>query len=84
MAYHLGIDLGGTNIAVGLLDESFKIIAKEKCPTRTERDISEIMDDMGKLCNTLMENNNLTPDDIAYIGKINTFFGDCGYNMLCV
>ena len=44
--YYIGVDLGGTNIAVGLLDESFKIIAKEKCPTKTERDISEIMDDM--------------------------------------
>lgn len=66
--YYIGVDLGGTNIAVGLLDESFKIIAKEKCPTRTERDISEIMDDMGKLCNTLIEKNNLTPNDIAYIG----------------
>lgn len=66
--YYIGVDLGGTNIAVGLLDESFKIIAKEKCPTRTERDISEIMDDMAALCNALMEKNNLTPDDVAYIG----------------
>ena len=66
--YYIGVDLGGTNIAVGLLDKDFKIIAKEKCPTRTERDISEIMDDMGKLCKTLMDNNSLTPDDIAYIG----------------
>ena len=66
--YYIGVDLGGTNIAVGLLDENFKIIAKEKCPTKTERDISEIMDDMGKLCNTLIEKNKLTPNDIAYIG----------------
>ncbi len=66
--YYIGVDLGGTNIAVGLLDKDFKIIAKEKCPTRTERDISEIMDDMGALCNTLIKNNGLTSDDIAYIG----------------
>lgn len=66
--YYIGVDLGGTNIAVGLLDKDFKIIAKEKCPTRTERDISEIMDDMGALCNRLIEKQGLTPDDIAYIG----------------
>lgn len=66
--YYIGVDLGGTNIAVGLLNEDFEIIAKEKCPTRTERDISEIMDDMGKLCNTLIDKNGLTADDIAYIG----------------
>lgn len=66
--YYIGVDLGGTNIAVGLLDKDFKIIAKEKCPTKTEREISEIMDDMGELCNTLIKNNGLTADDIAYIG----------------
>ena len=33
--YYIGVDLGGTNIAVGLLDKDFKIIAKEKCPTKT-------------------------------------------------
>ena len=66
--YYIGVDLGGTNIAVGLLNEKFEIIAKEKCPTRTERNISEIMDDMGALCKALMDKNNLTPDDIAYIG----------------
>lgn len=66
--YYIGVDLGGTNIAVGLLNENFEIIAKEKCPTRTERDISEIMDDMASLCKALMDKNNLTADDIAYIG----------------
>lgn len=66
--FYIGVDLGGTNIAVGLLDENFKIIAKEKCPTKTEREISAIMDDMGALCNTLIKNNGLTPNDIAYIG----------------
>ncbi len=66
--YYIGVDLGGTNIAVGLLDESFKIIAKEKCPTKTERPLNEIMDDMGGLCKALMDKNNLTPADISYIG----------------
>ena len=66
--YYIGVDLGGTNIAVGLLDENFKIVAKEKCPTKTERDISEIMDDMANLCKALIEKNNLTAADIAYIG----------------
>ena len=66
--YYIGVDLGGTNIAVGLLDKDFKILEKVKCPTKTEREISEIMDDMGALCNTLIKNNGLTADDIAYIG----------------
>ena len=28
--YYLGIDLGGTNIAVGVVDESYQIIARAK------------------------------------------------------
>ena len=28
MAYYLGIDLGGTNIAVGVVDENYQIIGR--------------------------------------------------------
>ena len=31
--YYIGIDLGGTNIAVGIVDESFKIVKKGSTPT---------------------------------------------------
>lgn len=37
--YHIGIDLGGTNIAVGIVDDSGKIIAKDSIPTYAERDV---------------------------------------------
>lgn len=66
--FYIGVDLGGTNIAVGLLNDEFEIIAKEKCPTDIDRGLKAMMDDMGALCNTLMQKNGLTPDDIAYIG----------------
>ena len=28
--YYLGVDLGGTNIAIGLVDENLKIVLKDK------------------------------------------------------
>ena len=31
--YHLAIDLGGTNIAVGVVDENFKIVGRGKMKT---------------------------------------------------
>lgn len=34
MAYYLGIDLGGTNIAVGVVDENYQIIGRGKNKTR--------------------------------------------------
>ena len=30
MAYYLGIDLGGTNIAVGVVDENYVILGRGK------------------------------------------------------
>ena len=33
MKYYIGIDLGDTNIAAGLVNESFEIVASTSCPT---------------------------------------------------
>lgn len=32
---YIGIDLGGTNIAVGLVSEEGKIIIQDSCPTNS-------------------------------------------------
>jgi glucokinase len=66
--YNIGIDLGGTNIAIGIVDENYKIVLKDKVPTRTERPTSEIIDDMANLCKSLVERLNITFDDIGYAG----------------
>ena len=34
--YTIGVDLGGTNIAVGICDDSLKIIDKASVPTGAE------------------------------------------------
>lgn len=44
--YYLGIDLGGTNIVAGVVDENYKIIAKESCKTNVPRPEEDICDDM--------------------------------------
>lgn len=66
--YYLGVDLGGTNIKVGLVDKDLKIISKNKLPTRAQRTACEIVDDIAILCRSLIEENNITFDDIEYIG----------------
>ena len=35
--YRIGIDLGGTNIAAGLVDEQHRIVARCSLPTGAER-----------------------------------------------
>lgn len=66
--YYLGIDLGGTNIAIGIVDENYKIVLKDKVPTKKERPTAEIIDDMARLCASLVERANLTFDDISSAG----------------
>ncbi len=66
--YYLGIDLGGTNIAVGVVDENYKLVLKGSVPTLAERDIEFVIDDMADLCKKLIADAGLTVDDIAHAG----------------
>ena len=66
--YYLGIDLGGTNIAAGIVDEKLNIVKKGSVPTLAHRPIDEVMTDMANLCKSLIADMNLTLDDIAYAG----------------
>ncbi len=66
--YYLGIDLGGTNIAAGIVDENHKIIMKGSVPTLANRDGKLIIKDMADLCKKLIDDMGITLDDIAYAG----------------
>ncbi len=44
--YNIGIDLGGTNIKVGLVDENYNIVAKATAPTNLPRPAEEIVKSM--------------------------------------
>lgn len=66
--YYLGIDLGGTNIAIGLVDEDFKIVLKDKVPTGAARPTNEIMDDMAALCKSIVERAGVPFDEVKSIG----------------
>ena len=65
---YIGVDLGGTNIAVGLVDEEGKILLKGSTPTLLERGPEPIIQDMGKLALELLEKGGYTIDDVASIG----------------
>ena len=66
--YTIGIDLGGTNIAVGLCDEELKIIDKGSVPTKAQREPELIVKDMAELTRRIIEKNDLTLADIDYVG----------------
>lgn len=64
----LGIDLGGTNIAVGIVDESYQILHKDSVPTEAQRAPEAIVDDMAMLCRRVLEARGLTLADVSGIG----------------
>ncbi len=68
MKYYVGIDLGGTNIVAGVVDEEYNIVAKASTKTNCPRPEKEIADDMAKMALQAVKNANLTINDIEWIG----------------
>lgn len=67
--YYIGVDLGGTNIAAGIVNSEFQIVKKGSIPTNVAgRTAEEIIKDMGALCDSLVKDAGLTFDDIEYVG----------------
>lgn len=66
--YRLGIDLGGTNIAVGLVNQDNQIIYKNSVKTPKGTTQEAVADAMIAICQQIMTDNNLTTNHIRYIG----------------
>ncbi len=66
--YRIGIDLGGTNIVAGVVNEDYQIIATAKCKTNTPRPADDIIADMARVSREAVEKAGLTMNDIAGVG----------------
>lgn len=65
---YIGIDLGGTNIAVGLVDENGKILGKDSTPTLASRCFEDIVNDMVKISENIVNKAGLSMSEIKGIG----------------
>ncbi|MCB2360102.1 ROK family protein [Clostridium estertheticum] len=65
---YIGIDLGGTNIAIGIVDENGKIVHEESCETRSEREPQELIDDMIALVLKVLDEYHMQINEITAIG----------------
>ena len=65
---YVGIDLGGTNIAAGLVTENGKIVSQTSTPTISTRPIEEIVADMAKVCYKVVEDAKISMDEVEAIG----------------
>ena len=68
MKKYLGIDLGGTNIAVGLVDDNKKIIAKYSVPTGASRPFEAVVADMAGAARELLRKKAVEESEIEYVG----------------
>ncbi|MBO4432189.1 MAG: ROK family protein [Clostridia bacterium] len=66
--YRLGIDLGGTNIVAGIVDENYKIKATAHTKTLAPRPAAEIADDMAKVAFEAAKKAGVALDDISGFG----------------
>ena len=66
--YYLGVDVGGTNIAVGVVDENNAIVAKasQKTPVPCSEEV--FCDKIVEVCHEALGKANLTLDDVPWIG----------------
>ena len=83
--YYVGIDLGGTNIAAGLVSEDAKILADMSIPTRAERTWQEIVADMAELSKKVIEKAGVDIKDVKGVGigcpgSIDNENGICSYS----
>lgn len=68
MSYKIGIDLGGTSVKYGIVDENLEIIEKYSIPTLADRDFEVIVKDIALGALEILKRANLELDDVEYIG----------------
>ncbi len=68
MKYYVGIDLGGTNIVAGVVNDAYAIVAKASVKTNLPRPSEEIAADMASVAKMAVEQAGLTLDQIEWVG----------------
>ncbi|QAT50278.1 ROK family protein [Caproiciproducens sp. NJN-50] len=66
--YYLGIDLGGTNIATGVVDQRYRIVARAKRKTSVPCKPLEICEQLAATVQEALGAAGLSVDDIPYVG----------------
>ncbi len=68
MSWSVGIDLGGTNMEVGLVDGSYRIADREISRTRAPRSAESLVESMVSNIHSLLQRNALDVSDLDSVG----------------
>lgn len=66
--YYIGVDIGGTGIQAGVVDNNGKILFRSECKTVIEKGFEGILNDIKVMIDKLLEENELTISNIKSIG----------------
>jgi len=65
---YIGVDLGGTNSVVGLVNEEGVIIDSIEMPTHKERGVESIFDDIIMMCQQIIDRHHVDASELKGIG----------------
>ncbi len=65
---YLGIDVGGTGVKVGVVDENGGILSQGETPTLVGRPYQDIVHDIALCAQSVLAQGGFTQDDVASIG----------------
>ncbi|MBR6793018.1 MAG: ROK family protein [Clostridia bacterium] len=66
--YYLGIDLGGTNIAAGIVNEKMNLIYKTSIPTEAKSGAETVIARMAEVAKLAIKGAGITEDEVKSIG----------------
>jgi len=66
--YYIGVDLGGTNIAVGIVSKEGKLLHTHSTKTEREKSHQDVIKNIVGACETLLESSDIQLDEIESIG----------------
>ncbi len=66
--YYIGVDLGGTNIAVGLVEKDGRLLLKKSVKTNSEKGFDFIMRTIAETILSMLQENDILLDEVEGIG----------------
>ncbi len=66
--YYIGIDLGGTFIKGGIVNDLGELLINDQVPTQSEGGEETVVSNIAGLCHSLLQRLNMTANDVTGIG----------------
>jgi glucokinase len=66
--FFVGVDIGGTNVKVGLFDEGMKLVSKDSVPTNADMGPEYVVEQIGITAKGLLEKAGIGLNDTAGVG----------------